>query len=165
MNDTDYLELAVEQAKKSVAIGEFPAGAVIVKDGEVISIGVSIGFSLHDPTSHAEMSAIRDACKRLNTTDLTGAVLYESIECCTMCFSAANWSGVSKIIYAVKKTAQMVTKGYYEGNTDNKTLNEMNSRQIELVYAQDLQPESLRVITEWEIQGGFNKTQSSPVKK
>lgn len=164
MNDSDFLQLAIEQAKKSVALGGFPAGAVIVKNGEVISEGISIGFSLHDPTSHAEMSAIREACKKLSTTDLSGAVLYESIECCTMCFSAAHWSGISRIVYAVKKTEQMVTKGYYEGNVDNETLNKENSRQIELVFSPDLHTESLKVISEWEKQGGFNNSKSQTTK-
>lgn len=76
MNDKQYLKIAVEQAKKSVDGGGFPAGAVVVKDGVVISVGVSLGFKLNDPTSHAETSSMREACKKLKTTDLGGATLY-----------------------------------------------------------------------------------------
>ena len=155
--DKKYLQLAVEQARKSVSEGGFPAGAIIVKDGKVISEAVSTGFIHNDPSGHAESVAIRKACKNLNTSNLEGAILYESIECCVMCFSTAYWAGISKIVYACKKTDEMVSKYYYEGKTDNQTLNNENNRQIELVFVSELQEESLKVIQEWEAQGGFNK--------
>jgi tRNA(Arg) A34 adenosine deaminase TadA len=158
MDDSYYLKLAIEQARKSVEIGGFPAGAILVKDGKIISVGISIGFSLHDPTSHAETAVIREACKKLETIDLTGATLYESVECCVMCFSVAYWSGISKIVYAVRKTPEMVSKGYYEGKTNNETLNNENSRQMEMVFASEYGVESLRVIIDWEKQGGFKNS-------
>jgi tRNA(Arg) A34 adenosine deaminase TadA len=68
-----FLELAIEKAKESVAQDGFPAGAVVAKDGQVIGVGISIGNSLNDPTSHGETAAIRDACKNLKTTDLSGS--------------------------------------------------------------------------------------------
>lgn len=154
--DEKYLKLAIEQAQKSVIEGGFPAGAVIVKDGKVISEAVSIGYIHNDPSGHAETVAIREACKNLNTANLEGATMYESIECCVMCFSVAYWAGISKIVYACKKTSEMVSKHYYEGMTDNNTLNKENNRQIELIFAPDFENDSLRVIEEWEKQGGFN---------
>lgn len=155
--DKQYLKLAVEQARKSVEQGGFPAGAIIVKNGEVISEAVSIGYIHNDPSGHAETVAIREACKKLNTANLEGATLYESIECCVMCFSVAYWSGISRIVYARKKTPEMAAKHYYEGTTDNQTLNKENNRQIELVFASEFEQESLKIIQEWEAQGGFNK--------
>lgn len=157
MDDKHYLQLAIEQAKKSVNEGGFPAGAIIVKDGNVISEAVSTGFIHNDPSGHAEAVAIREACKNLITSDLSGAVMYESIECCVMCLSVAYWAGISKIVYACKKTPEMVSKHYYEGNTSNESLNKENNRQIELVFASDFEKESLEVIKGWEAQGGFNK--------
>ena len=159
MNDEDkkYLQLAVEQARRSIKEGGFPAGAVIVKDGKVISQAVSTGFIKNDPSAHAESAAIREACKVLNTSNLEGAVLYESIECCVMCFSTAYCAGISKIVYACKKAPGMVSKYYYEGSTDNQTLNDQNNRKMELIFASELEEESLKVICEWEEQGGFNK--------
>ncbi len=155
--DKKFLGLAIEQARKSVVEGGFPAGAVVVKDAEIISEGISIGFALHDPTSHAETAAIREACKQLETINLKGATLYESVECCVMCFSVAYWAGISKIIFAVKKTEEMVSKGYYEGRTNNQTLNKENTKQIELIHAQKFEKESFDVIEGWEKQGGFSK--------
>ena len=98
MADKEFLQLALNQAKISVKKGGFPAGAIVVKDRKIISEGIRIGYSLHDPTSHAETAAIRQACRKLRTSDLSGAILYESLECCTMCFSVANWAGISKIV-------------------------------------------------------------------
>ena len=112
MNDKDFLKLAVEQAKKSVAEGGFPAGAVIVKDGEVIAEGISLGRMLNDPTEHAETSAVRKACKDIKSY-LEGATLYGSLECCNMCFSVANWAGITKVVYGCRKTSEMVNKSYH----------------------------------------------------
>ena len=79
MNEQDFLRLAVDQAKRSAALGGFPAGAVLVKEGQILSSGVSLGFQLHDPTSHAEIACIREACSTLKTTDLVGATLFASM--------------------------------------------------------------------------------------
>ena len=150
MQDKDFLKLVVEQGKKSAEQGGFPAGAVVVKDGKVISEGLSLGFKLHDPSGHAESSAIREACKKLGTSNLEGAILYESLECCNMCFSVAYWSGISKIIYACRKTPEMVKKFYYEGTTSNENINGTNNRKIELVFIPDFEEEVLATVKEWE---------------
>lgn len=150
MDDKYYLKLAVEQAKKSVKEGGFPAGAIVVKDGKIISEGVSLGRKLHDPTEHAETSAIRKACKAISSY-LDGATLYESFECCNMCFSVANWAGIKRIVYGCKKTPEMVKKFYYEGNTGNELLNESNNKKIESVYIPDFEKECLDLVSEWEL--------------
>lgn len=150
MDDRQYLKLAVEQARKSVKAGGFPAGAIIVKDGKIVAEGISVGFLNHDPTGHAETAAIREACKRLKTSNLDGAVMFESLECCNMCFSVAYWTGISKIVYACRKTPEMVKKFYYEGTTSNEPINESNNRKIELVFVPDYEQEMLEIIREWE---------------
>lgn len=150
MDDKQYLGLAVKQAEKSVQQGGFPAGAVVVKDGKVIAEGVSLGFILNDPTSHAETSSMRQACKNLKTTDLSGATLYASLQPCLMCFSVANWSGISRIVYGCKKTDDMVSKSYYEGKTDTNKINEENNRKIELVYLPDFETQMLELVRKWE---------------
>jgi len=149
MNDKDYLKLAVEQAKKSVDEGGFPAGAVVVKDGKVISEGVSLGRKLNDPTEHAETSAIRKACQSISSY-LDGATLYGSLECCNMCFLVANWSGISRIVYACRKTPEMIKKFYYEGLTENEVLNESNNKKIEIVFIPDYEQEMLELVKNWE---------------
>lgn len=150
MNDQNYLKLAVEQAKKSVNEGGFPAGAVVVKDDTVISEGISLGFKLNDPTSHAETASIREACRKLETANLGGATLYASLQPCLMCFSVANWSGISRIVFGCRKTEEMVKKNYYEGLTDVNKVNEENNRKIELVFLPDFEQEMLELVKSWE---------------
>lgn len=77
-----------------------PFGAVIVKDGEIIAKGWNKVTSTNDPTAHAEVTAIREACKKLNTFDLSGCDLYTSCEPCPMCLSAIYWARIGKIYYA-----------------------------------------------------------------
>ncbi len=150
MNDKGYLKLAAKQAELSVVKGGFPAGAVIVKNGKIISKGISIGSKINDPTSHAETAAIRQACKKLKTSDLSGAIMYESLECCNMCFSVAYWAGVSKIIYACRKTPEMVKHFFYEGTTNNNLLNKNNNRKIKLLFIPDFEKECLATIDNWK---------------
>lgn len=149
MTDKDFLKLAVEQGKKSVKMGGFPAGAVVVKDGRVIAEGFSLGRKLNDPTEHAETSAIRKACKAIGSY-IDGATLYESLECCNMCFSVSSWAGISRIVYACRKTPEMVAKHYYEGEMKNDELNTVNNRKIETVFIPDFENEILQTVKEWE---------------
>jgi tRNA(Arg) A34 adenosine deaminase TadA len=153
MNDKDFLMKAIELAEQSVEAGGFPAGAIVVKDGKIIGEGLSLGFKNNDPTGHAETVAIRDACKNLNTADLTGAILYESLQTCTMCFSVAYWAGISKIVSATVKTDEMVRKQYYEGSTKPEEINKQNNRQIELVIVSELEEAALEPVRQWEGQG------------
>ena len=135
----------MEQAKKSVDEGGFPAGSVIVKDRKIISEGISLGRKLKDPTEHAETLAIRKAFYN-NGTYINGAILYTALESCNMCFSVANWSGISRIVYGCRKTPEMVKNSYYEGLTDNNSLNESNNRKIEIIFIPDFEQEMLDLV-------------------
>jgi len=148
MENKDFLQLAIEKAKESVAKGGFPAGAVVVKDEKVIGEGISIGNKLNDPTSHGEMAAIRDACKNLSTTDLSGATLYASMQPCVMCLGASAWSSISKIVYACPK--DKVSIEYYAGHYLLETINAELTKPIEIVPFLELENESLKVVREWE---------------
>jgi len=156
-NDKKFLVRAIELARESVEQGGFPAGALVVKDGEVVSEAVSTGFKQNDPTGHAESKAIREACIKLETANLKGTTLYGSLQSCLMCFSSAYWAGVDRMVYAVKKTPEMVKKFYYEGMTDPEQVNSQNNRNVELVYISEMEADSLKVVSDWENKGGFGK--------
>ena len=149
--DKKFLKQAIKQARVSMDKGGFPAGAVLVRDGKIISRGVSMGGTLFDPTEHAETSCIKKACKKLKTTDLTGSTLYASLEPCLMCFSVANWAGVSRIVFGCKKNQHMIDAGYYEGANNSEDVNSLNSRKIEILYVGDFEEESLGLVLEWEV--------------
>ena len=80
-----------------------PFGACIVKDGEIIGKGINRVIKNNDPTAHAEIVAIRNACKKLETHDLSGCELYTSCYPCPMCLSAIIWSNIKKVYYANTK--------------------------------------------------------------
>lgn len=80
-----------------------PFGAVIVKDGQVIAQGTNLVTSTNDPTAHAEIQAIREACSKLGTFQLSGCVLYTSCEPCPMCIGAIYWARFSAVYYACTK--------------------------------------------------------------
>jgi tRNA(Arg) A34 adenosine deaminase TadA len=95
-----FMEKAIELSIESVNNGTGPFGAVIVKDNKIISGGFNTVTSTNDPTSHAEISAIRKACKNLNNFSLKGYDLYTTCEPCSMCLSAIYWARIDKVYYA-----------------------------------------------------------------
>ena len=94
------MERAIELSVKSVNGGTGPFGAVIVKNNEIVSEGFNTVTTSNDPTSHAEIAAIRIACKELSNFSLEGCDLYTTCEPCPMCLSAIYWSRINKIYYA-----------------------------------------------------------------
>jgi tRNA(Arg) A34 adenosine deaminase TadA len=98
--DRKFMGEAIRLANESVRHGGGPFGAVIVKDGKIIA-GSSNSVTIdNDPTAHAEVNAIREACRKLGTFDLTGCRIYTSCEPCPMCLGAIYWAHIDKIYYA-----------------------------------------------------------------
>lgn len=148
MNDKEFLQRAIEKAKESIKQGGFPAGAIIVKNGQIIGEGISVGNKIKDPTNHGEIAAIRKACKKLQTSDLSGATLYASLQPCLMCFGAAIWSSISKIVFACSK--DKVSAAYYGGNYNLTRINSKLINQLELIHMSELEAEALKIVHEWE---------------
>ncbi|HSV88666.1 MAG TPA: nucleoside deaminase [Bacteroidales bacterium] len=103
MNDEFFLKKAIEMASANVLAGGGPFGAVIVKDGTIIGSGANQVTPTNDPTAHAEIIAIRNACQNTGHFRLDGCVLYTSCEPCPMCLGAIYWSHISKIVFAAGK--------------------------------------------------------------
>jgi tRNA(Arg) A34 adenosine deaminase TadA len=96
-----FMIRALDIARESLDTpGTLPYGAVIVRDGEIIGEGLNRATAECDPTSHGEVEAIRDACKRLGTTNLDGAELYTSGEPCSMCVATMYLAGIRQLYYA-----------------------------------------------------------------
>ena len=87
-DDIRFLEMAAELAEKNIDNGGGPFGAVIVRNGEVVATGVNRVTADNDPTAHAEVNAIRQACQRESTFNLKGCVIYSSCEPCPMCLNS-----------------------------------------------------------------------------
>lgn len=99
-----WMRMAIQLSEQNVleSIGG-PFGAVIIKDGKLISKSGNKVTSTNDPTAHAEVSAIRLACKKLKTFDLSSCIIYTSCEPCPMCLSAIYWAKIDTIYYANTK--------------------------------------------------------------
>jgi tRNA(Arg) A34 adenosine deaminase TadA len=100
MRDEDFLRRAIELATNNVAEGGGPFGAIVVLDGRIVGEGINRVTRDNDPSAHAEVVAIRDACRRLGTFTLDSATVYASCEPCPMCWSAIQWSRASRLVYA-----------------------------------------------------------------
>jgi len=100
MNNEQLMRRAIALSIESVNSGGGPFGAVIAHNGEIVAEGSNNVTSHHDPTAHAEVSAIREACRKLETFDLSGCDIYTSCEPCPMCLGAIYWAHIDKIYYA-----------------------------------------------------------------
>ena len=103
MKKDDFMREAIAISIDNVKNGGGPFGAVIVKDNEIIARGANRVTASNDPTAHAEVSAIREAAKKLGTFNLSGCEIYTSCEPCPMCLGAIYWSRLDKIYYANTK--------------------------------------------------------------
>lgn len=103
-NKHQYMREAIKKAEENFIFGKGgPFGAVVVRDGEIIAIAGNCVTSTNDPTAHAEVVAIREACKKLETFDLSGCEIFASCEPCPMCLGAIMWARIDKLYYAANR--------------------------------------------------------------
>jgi tRNA(adenine34) deaminase len=141
--DIKYLKLAIENSRKSMAEGNFPAGAVVVKDGRILASQVSVPYP---GLFHADSKAVTEAFNKVGP--LTGATLYIGLQSCLMCTGVAYWSGIRRVVYAVPKS--QVSGSYYETPHDTSDLFETFNEKLEFIHIPELQQEALDVVREWE---------------
>ena len=96
---TDFMREALAGARLAYDAGEYPVGAVVVRDGKVVGRGHNAQALLCDPTAHAEVIAIRDACRATNARKLTGATLYTTLEPCPMCRAAIVEADIARVVF------------------------------------------------------------------
>ena len=101
--DRRFMQMAIDLSIENVANGGGPFGAVIVRNDEVIATGTNRVTANNDPTAHAEVNAIREACSKEKCFKLKGCTCYTSCEPCPMCLSALYWAGVERIVYGNTK--------------------------------------------------------------
>jgi tRNA(Arg) A34 adenosine deaminase TadA len=124
-----------------------PFGAVVVKGGKIVGRGCNEVTSSNDPTAHAEIVAIRDACRRLKTFDLEGCELYTSCEPCPMCLSAIYWARIPKIFYG--NTRKDAAKIAFDDDFIYREVS-LPIRKRKLVMKPLLRNEALKAFAEWD---------------
>ncbi|MBT5021419.1 nucleoside deaminase [Candidatus Woesearchaeota archaeon] len=132
MNDEKFMRLAIKEAKSSEGKHKTAYGVVIVKNNEVISSACNIAKKTNDPTAHAEIIAIRKACEKLNSRDLSSCVVYSTCEPCPMCFSALFWAKISKIVYGIS-ISDLINLNRRQINVSCDFLNKNSNSKIEIV--------------------------------
>lgn len=104
MTDQDYMQKAIDIGQKGMRIGAGgPFGAIVVRNGEILSEAHNGVFAYNDPTAHAEVQAIRAACQKIDHYQLEGATLYTTCEPCPMCLGAIYWARPGRVVYACTK--------------------------------------------------------------
>ncbi len=143
----DFLKEAINLSKKSIEIGGGPFGAVVVKNGEIIGIGMNKVVTSKDPTAHAEIVAIRDACSFLKSHELNGCELYSSCEPCPMCLGAIYWARIEKLYFSnSRKDAEEI--GFSDKFIYDEIKKEFKNRNILTIQISD--NESKKVFEEWK---------------
>jgi len=99
MSDEIFMRVALELARKAESLGEVPVGAVVVKDGGIVGHGFNAPISRHDPSAHAEMTALRDAAQRLGNYRLVDCELFVTLEPCLMCAGAVMHARITRLVY------------------------------------------------------------------
>ena len=146
-----YFEEAIKAAKNGVKNKEGgPFGAVVVKNNQIVGVGNNKVLTNNDPTAHAEIVAIRNACQNLKTYDLTGCIIYSTSEPCPMCLSSIIWSNIKDVYYATNRIdvanigfRDDLIYNYFEGkekdvikvkHVDNKMCNELLKEYKNTIY-------------------------------
>lgn len=145
--DPQYMMQAISLAKKSIEKGGGPFGAVIVKDGVAVAQGHNCVTLHNDPTAHAEVTTIREACRNLGTFDLSGCEIYTSCEPCPMCLAAIYWARIDKIYYGCTKT-DAKNIGFDDSFIYDQIALSPDRRSIPAV--QILHNEALKAFEQWE---------------
>lgn len=142
-----FMRVAFEYSERNVleSLGG-PFGAVVVKDGEIVAASGNMVTAKKDPTAHAEVSAIRLACEKLNTFDLKGCIIYTSCEPCPMCLSAIYWARLDKVFYANTKV-DAAKIGFDDKFIYDELDKEMHERSLPIV--QMLRDEGLQAFNLW----------------
>jgi tRNA(Arg) A34 adenosine deaminase TadA len=148
--DIKFMRLAIQKARDGVRKGQTPFGACIVKSGKVIACCHNLVWKNTDITAHAEITAIRQACKRLKKIDLSGCVIYSTCEPCPMCFAACHWARIRRIVFgcAIKDAKGY---GFNELQVSNLKLRQLSRNKIKITPAVSLK-ENIGLFDFWQKQ-------------
>ncbi|MEW6515634.1 MAG: nucleoside deaminase [candidate division FCPU426 bacterium] len=146
--DENFMRLAIAKARQGVAKGQTPFGAVIVYRGKPVAAAHNQVWRRTDITAHAEMTALRQACRRLKTLHLSGATVYSTCEPCPMCLSACHWARIGRIVYGAS-ISDAAGFGFNELRISNQTMLRLGKSRIRLAPGV-LRGDCLQVFGEWK---------------
>jgi guanine deaminase len=121
MCNEEFMKAAISKAREGIEHGQTPFGACIVKNGKIISCEHNRVWEITDITAHAEIVAIREACSKQGSVDLSGCEIYTTTEPCPMCFSAIHWARIGKVIFGTG-IEDAVNVGFNEITVSNEDM-------------------------------------------
>ena len=147
-NDIKFMRLAIEKARAGIKKGQAPFGACIVKGNKVIACSHNLVWKSCDITAHAEIQAIRMACKNLKDIDLSGCTIYSTTEPCPMCFSASHWAKISCIVFGAQ-IKDALDYGFNELKVSNLKLAKLGENKISIISGV-LRKENIALFEYWK---------------
>ena len=146
MNDTELMQIAINEAIKGWELGDQPFGAVLVMDGKIIRTGRNLVYSTFDPTAHAETVTLRDAGTSIKTLNFPGATLYASWEPCPMCLGAIISARINRLVLGGRKSKRRSQYGEY---TVEKLIELTNVKDKLTLTTGILQKTSEKIVNQW----------------
>lgn len=138
---------AIRAAKNGIRAGQTPFGACIVRRGRVIATAHNVVWKTTDITAHAEIHALRQACRKLKTIDLSGSVIYSTCEPCPMCFSACHWARISGIVYGTS-IEDARRAGFNEFCVSNLALKKLGQTRV-IIRSGYMKRQAQELFTQW----------------
>ena len=145
--DEHYLRRAIDMARRGIIQGQTPFGCCIVKNDAVIALAHNTVWRDMNITAHAEINAIEQACADLQTIDLSGGILYTTCEPCPMCFSAAHWARLSRIVFGAR-IQDARDAGFNELVIDSERMRALGGSPL-VMTPEVLREESIALFKEW----------------
>ena len=149
MDDTELMRLAFAEAMAGISAGQTPFGACIALEGRAVVCSHNQVWKDTDITAHAEIVAIREACRKLGMVDLSGCVMYATTEPCPMCFSACHWARISTVVYG-SFIADAKSVGFNELTVSDEDLKRLGGSPIN-IRGGFLRDEAIEVLNAWNL--------------
>ena len=146
MNDTELMQIAINEAIKGLELGDQPFGAVLVMDDKIIRTGRNLVYSTFDPTAHAETVTLRDASTSIKTLSFPAATLYASWEPCPMCLGAIISARINRLVLGGRKSRRRSQYGKY---TVEKLIELTNVKDKLTLTTGVLQKKSEEIVNQW----------------
>jgi tRNA(Arg) A34 adenosine deaminase TadA len=147
MTDDQWMQVAIDEARRGIAAGQTPFGAVIVRGDELVAGAHNVVWRETDATAHAEMTAIRMACRALHSISLSGCRIYTTCEPCPMCLAASHWAGLDELYYGAE-IADAKGAGFNELTIPCEKMKELGQSRIKIVSG-ILSEECRGLFAEW----------------
>ncbi len=148
ISPTDLMQLAIAKCREGMAAGNSPFGCAIAKDGQVVSVAHNVVLTTTDITAHAEVNALRIACKAVNDIFLEGAIVATTCEPCPMCMSALHWARVQTVYFGATVQDAMDT-GFNELQIAAEKIASLGGSKVKLVPGL-LTPECQQLFRDWK---------------